>query len=90
MLSLNCWQRRKNKLYAAAIAFLFLMLSLINIMTVPYYIDLAQKGHMKFCYLKTPVILKMINSDDKKIKEILLPAEILLVKRLSKNQLPEK
>jgi hypothetical protein len=86
MLALDCLPREKKKLYGAAAATLFLILSLLNVMMVPHYLDLARKGHMKSCYIKTPVILQMINSGNEKIQEPLLPAEILLVKRLSKKQ----
>ena len=90
MLSLNCWNRGKNKPYGKAIAVLFLILSFVNIMTIPHYIDLMHKGHMKFCYMRTPAVLKIINSDDKKIKQALLPAEVLLIKRLCKKQILKK
>lgn len=90
MLSLNCWQRGKSKSYGKAIVVLFLILSFVNIMTIPYYIDLMHKGHMKFCYMRTPAVLNIINSDDKKIKQALLPAEVSLIKRLCKDQISKK
>ena len=90
MLSLNCWKRGKNKTHTKAIAALFFVLSFVNIMTIPHYIDLIHKGHMKFCYMRTPAVLSIINSDDKKIKQALLPSEVLLIKRLCKDQITKK
>ena len=88
MLALNCLQRRKSKVVKNLITALIFLITLVNLILLPHYLNMQRQGHLKRNYEITPQILKNINAEADKDEDLrlLLPTEIMLIKRLRREQ----